>query len=211
MEPRILITSGPTREYIDPVRYLSNSSSGRMGAALAEAVLKKGCVPIVITGPVGLNYPDKSEVHRVETTQEMLELSRRFFTDCVGVIGAAAPCDYRPIQVAPQKLKKSIQNNSETIIKLLETEDILMALGEMKTDLQWMVGFALETENGKTNALEKLHRKKCDFVVLNGPASLNSETADVVIYDNFGEIRATFNGTKSELAEKIITLALSLP
>ncbi|MDR2117520.1 MAG: phosphopantothenoylcysteine decarboxylase, partial [Planctomycetaceae bacterium] len=104
---RILITSGPTREYLDPVRFLTNGSSGRMGVALAEIVLERGELPVIVSGPVTLVYPDGAEIHRVETTEEMLECCLRLFPDCNGIIGAAAPCDFKPEYFSEQKLSKS--------------------------------------------------------------------------------------------------------
>src|SRR5690606_14922342 len=98
---RILITSGPTRQYLDPVRYLSNGSSGRMGAALAQAALDFGHEVVVVSGPVEVSYPRNLELVEVISTEEMLEASRTLFPNCDGMIGAAAPCDYRPIQIAP--------------------------------------------------------------------------------------------------------------
>src|SRR5437868_4276576 len=104
---RILITSGPTRQYLDPVRYLTNASSGRMGAALAEAALALRHEVVIVTGPVSVEYPSTARVVPVITTDEMLAAARREFAGCDGVIGAAAPCDYRPEMVALHKLAKT--------------------------------------------------------------------------------------------------------
>ena len=202
---RILITSGPTREYLDPVRFLTNGSSGRMGAALAEAVLRRGAVPVIVSGPVTVAYPDGSEVHPVRATAEMLEIARKLFPDCAGAIGAAAPCDYRPETFSEQKLKK---RTSETgfLLRLVETPDILASLGDMKRPGQWIVGFALETENGPVHALEKLNRKHCDFIALNSPASIDNDTAALQIFDAFGTLRASLTGTKTTIADEILQL-----
>jgi len=97
----ILITSGPTRQYLDPVRYLTNASSGRMGAALAAAALRRGHRAVVVAGPSEVDYPPECELHRVETTEQMLETCLRLFRSCDGLIAAAAPCDYRPTTIAP--------------------------------------------------------------------------------------------------------------
>src|SRR5215218_1989963 len=96
---RILITSGPTRQYLDPVRYLTNGSSGRMGGALAAAALALGHDVIVVTGPVAIAYPQDAEVRRIVSTEELLAACQELFPTCDGVIGAAAPCDYRPVRV----------------------------------------------------------------------------------------------------------------
>src|SRR5262245_29673595 len=104
---RILITSGPTRQYLDPVRYLTNASSGRMGRALAEAALAFGHDVTVVSGPVTIDYPSRAEVRSVISTEELLATCQELFPACDGVIGAAAPCDYRPIRVAEHKIAKT--------------------------------------------------------------------------------------------------------
>src|SRR5207248_1859662 len=101
---RILITSGPTRQYLDPVRYLTNASSGRMGRALAAAALELGHEVIVVSGPVAVDYPHKAEVRPIVSTEELLDTCQELFPTCDGVIGAAAPCDYRPMRVERQKI-----------------------------------------------------------------------------------------------------------
>src|SRR5687768_6173023 len=100
---RILITSGPTRQYLDPVRYLTNASSGRMGAALAAAAIEQGHAVTIVSGPVEVSYPEQAEVIDVISTEEMLTAARDAFQECDGLIGAAAPSDYRPEHVEPQK------------------------------------------------------------------------------------------------------------
>src|SRR5688572_22327692 len=117
---RILITSGPTRQYLDPVRYLTNASSGRMGAALATAALALGHSVTIISGPVEVAYPADAKVIGVLSTEEMLEASRTAFELCDGLIGAAAPCDYRPERVEPHKIAKT---GEPLLLRLLETED----------------------------------------------------------------------------------------
>lgn len=205
---KILITSGPTREYLDPVRFISNGSSGRMGAALAAAVLKRGGLPIIVSGPVQIKYPDGSEIHHVETTEQMLDACRKFFSTCSGVIGAAAPCDYRPLRFSTQKLSKSLLEDDVLTLQLVETLDILASLGETKRANQWILGFALETENGKTHALEKLKRKNCDFVALNSPNSINNTTADLQVFDASGNLRATLTGAKETVADRLLELVV---
>ncbi len=202
---RYLITSGPTREYLDPVRFLSNASSGRMGAALADAVLRCGGVPVVVSGPVSMDYPVGTEVHPVETTQEMLETGLRFFPECVGVIGAAAPCDFRPKMFSEQKLRKTKRHDSFSF-DFVETPDILAAMGQIKQPNQWSIGFALETEQGLEHALEKLNRKKCDFIVLNSPASIDSDSASVQVFDAAGTLRVSFVGSKKTIARLLLDL-----
>src|SRR5690349_14377112 len=114
----LLLTSGPTREYLDPVRYLTNASSGRMGRALALAALARGHRVTIVSGPVEIAYPDGVEVHRVVTTDQMLEACRKVFPACDGLIGVAAPCDYRARHVAEGKIHKTGQ---PLVLELIET------------------------------------------------------------------------------------------
>ena len=203
---KILITSGPTREYLDPVRYLTNASSGRMGTALAEAVIRQGHLPVVVSGSVTITYPIETEVHKVETTEQMLERCTELFPHCIGVIGAAAPCDFKPIQFSEQKIAKSLEKfpTGELSFRFSETPDILAALGKIKRTDQWSVAFALETENGEVRAMEKLRRKQCDFVVLNSPDAIDSNAASFQVFDATGTHRMVFTGPKSLFAEELL-------
>ena len=198
---RILITSGPTRQYLDPVRYLSNASSGRMGTCLATAAIELGHQVVIVSGPVGVDYPADAEVIRVTTTQEMLDAAIEQFTECDGVIGAAAPCDFQPEVLSPQKLKKQ---GTGITLKLIETPDILGSLGEIKQSHQWSIGFALETENGIQNAVSKLTRKNCDLVVLNGPAAIDANETQIKIVDGDGKILKDVSGSKLAAAQAIL-------
>jgi phosphopantothenoylcysteine decarboxylase/phosphopantothenate--cysteine ligase len=196
---RILITSGPTRQYLDPVRYLTNASSGRMGRALARAALAAGHEVVVVSGPVQIEYPKPAKVVSVESTEDMLAACRREFPRCDGVIGAAAPCDYRPESVAVQKLAKAGQ---EIVLRLVETPDILAALGAEKAH-RWVVGFALETHDARARALGKLERKHCDLIVVNGPAALHAAQTEVEILDRQGSVVARLAGDKEAVAAGI--------
>ena len=160
---RILITSGPTRQHLDPVRYLTNASSGRMGAALAQAALELGHEVIVVSGPVEVEYPHQVTIVPVVSTEEMLGCSREAFEQCDGLIGAAAPCDYRPRHVEAGKISKT---GEPLLLELLETDDVVATLGAVKGS-RWVVGFALETEDHRLRALAKLERKCCDLIVSN--------------------------------------------
>lgn len=182
--PRILITSGPTRQYIDPVRYLSNASSGRMGACLAEESLARGWETIVVSGPVTVPYPAGATVVSVVSTEEMLEACLAELPHVTGVIGAAAPCDYRPINVLDHKLRKT---GEALEIELVETPDVMATLGARKQAGQWTIGFALETEDARFRALTKLERKSCDLVVLNGVSAINSLDNEIEIIGPAGE------------------------
>lgn len=198
---RILITSGPTRQYLDPVRYLTNASSGRMGRALAEAVLALGHEAVVVTGPVAIDYPAAAEVLRIVSTEELLETCCREFTRCDGVIGAAAPCDYRPVQVQTQKIAKTGQPLE---LHLIETPDVMATLGSRKQPGQWLVGFALETDDQRFRALTKLQKKSCNLMVLNGPAAMDSLDNQVELLDPSGQVIASFAGTKEAVAQGIL-------
>jgi phosphopantothenoylcysteine decarboxylase/phosphopantothenate--cysteine ligase len=196
---RILITSGPTRQYLDPVRYLSNASSGRMGAALAAAALDDGHQVVVVSGPVGVTYPAEAEVVPVVSTEDMLAACLKVFPTCDGLIAVAAPCDYRPIAVAPQKIRKT---GNSLRLELVETPDVVAALAAVRTT-QWMVAFALETEDPRMRALQKLERKSCDLIVLNGPQAIQAADTRVEILDKNGQVLGSFAGDKNDVAKDI--------
>ena len=202
----ILITSGPTREYLDPVRYLTNSSSGRMGAALAEAVVQCGGVPIVVSGQVAVSYLSEAEIHWIETTEQMLQRCLELFPSCVGVIGAAAPCDFRPVSFSEQKISKPA--DEEIVFSFAKTPDILAELGKIKRPDQWSVAYALETQDGTAKALAKLKRKHSDFIVLNDPDCMNKDDASFQVFDATGELRKFFTGTKRRFADELLRLVL---
>ena len=205
MHKRILITSGPTREYLDPVRYLTNGSSGRMGSALAESVLRQGNTPVVVSGPITAAYPADTEVHWVETTEQMLQRCLELFPQCVGVIGAAAPCDFMPLSFSEQKISKPSDGNG-IVLCLAETPDILAALGKIKRPDQWSIAFALETENGIVRALDKRKQKNCDFIVLNSPDSIGEEEASFQVFDTTDKLQKEFIGSKRSFADELLRL-----
>jgi phosphopantothenoylcysteine decarboxylase/phosphopantothenate--cysteine ligase len=197
---RILITSGPTRQYLDPVRYLTNASSGRMGQALAQAAIDRGHKVVIVSGPVEVSYPAAAKVIPVISTEEMLDAARTAFGDCDGLIGVAAPCDYRPVRVETQKIAKTGQ---PLVLHLIETPDIVATLGAEKSAAQWVVGFALETEDARFRAIVKLERKSCDLIVINGPEAMNAADNRVELMIPTGEVVATLAGSKQEVARGI--------
>jgi phosphopantothenoylcysteine decarboxylase/phosphopantothenate--cysteine ligase len=199
---RILITSGPTRQYLDPVRYLSNASSGRMGRALAAAAIAAGHQVVIVSGPVEVHYPEQAEVIPVLSTEEMLDACLKVFPACDGLIGVAAPCDYRPVRVASEKIAKT---GKPLVLNLIETPDVVASLGATKTR-QWLVAFALETKDRRMRALQKLERKSCDLIVLNGPAAMNAEDTNVEVIDRRGEILAALSGSKRDVAREILAV-----
>lgn len=198
---RVLITSGPTRQYLDPVRYLTNASSGRMGKALAEAMLAEGHEVTIVSGPVEITYPSAAEVINVVSTEEMLLACREIFPACDGLIGVAAPCDYRPVRVAEGKIQKTGQPLE---LHLIETPDVVATLGAEKKPGQWLVGFALETDDQRLRALAKLEKKSCDLMVLNGPQAMNAPTNEVELLDKQGQVIAAFRGSKEDVAQGIV-------
>lgn len=198
---RILITSGPTRQYLDPVRYLTNGSSGRMGRALAAAALELGHEVIVVSGPVGIEYPAGATVCPIVTTAELLHACQELFPTCDGVIGAAAPCDYQPVHVEEHKIAKTGQGLQ---LNLIETPDVMATLGATKRPDQWLVGFALETDDQRFRALTKLQKKSCDMMVLNGPTAMDSTDNTVEMLDKSGAIVSTFAGSKESVARGIL-------
>jgi phosphopantothenoylcysteine decarboxylase/phosphopantothenate--cysteine ligase len=198
---RIVITSGPTRQYLDPVRYLTNASSGRMGLALTQAALDLGHEVVVISGPVSVNYPSRATVFDVITTQEMLDAARREFQRSDGLIGAAAPCDYMPTQVQAQKLTKTGQGLQ---LALIETPDIVATLGAAKLPHQWVVGFALETEDVRFRAIVKMARKCCDMMVSNSASAMNAEDNSVEVIHRDGNVLEHLSGPKRDVAIGIL-------
>ena len=198
----ILITSGPTRQYLDPVRYLTNGSSGRMGRSLAIAALAHGHDVVVVSGPVSVSYPDNVEVIDVVSTEEMLAASREEFTRCDGLIGVAAPCDYRPVKVQTNKISKT---GDPLMLQLVETPDIVATLGANKGH-RWVVGFALETEDHRFRALVKLEKKSCDMMVLNGPEAMESTENSVEVIDSLGGLVRQLRGTKEDVGRGLIEL-----
>jgi phosphopantothenoylcysteine decarboxylase/phosphopantothenate--cysteine ligase len=199
---RILITSGPTRQYLDPVRYLTNASSGRMGAALADAALAHGHEVVIVSGPVSIEYPAGVEVLSVVSTEEMLEVASRVFPTCQGLIGVAAPCDYRPVRVSPGKISKT---GEPLLLHLVETPDIVATLGAQKQG-QWLVGFALETDDHRLRAVVKLEKKCCDLMVVNGPEAMDAAETRVEIIDPAGNLVEAIAGSKAEVGRRILAI-----
>ena len=203
---RILITSGPTRQYLDPVRYLTNASSGRMGCALAQSAIDAGHEVVIVSGPVEIEYPKAAMISWVTSTEEMLAAARREFRECDGVIGVAAPCDYRPERISEEKIAKT---GDPLVVHLIETVDVIAALGDEK-DHRWVVGFALETEDHRFRAITKAEKKNCDLMVLNSPSAMNAATTDVEVLDRSGRVLSTLQGPKTEVAESIFGLVESV-
>lgn len=197
---RLLITAGPTREYLDDVRYLSNASSGRMGYAVAEAAVALGWDVVLVSGPVELPPPAGCEFHAVTTTGDMREACLKLFPECDGVIATAAVCDYKPRERVVGKLSKT---GGPIMIEMIETDDVLAELGRLK-EHRVVVGFALEAQNPHENALQKLRRKQCDWIVLNGPSAIGAETNSVELIAADGTTAAKWSGTKRDVARNLV-------
>ena len=196
---RVLITAGPTREYLDDVRYLSNASSGRMGYAIAEAALAAGHEVVLVTGPVAISPPVGCEVHPIETTDELLNTCVELFPKCDGVIAVAAVCDYRPVERVAGKITKT---GTAVTFEFIETADVLAELGKQKAD-RWIVGFALESQDPRANAMRKLKMKNCDCIVLNDTSAIAADSNDVEVLSPDAETVAQFRGTKPKVASDL--------
>lgn len=202
---KILVTAGPTYEAIDPVRFIGNASSGKMGIALAEELKNRGATVTLILGPSAEKIPLLMEVVKVRSAQEMYEACIERFENTDWAIMSAAVADYTVIEKAKQKIKKTEENIN---IELKKTPDILKKLGELKKDNQCLIGFALETNNEKENALKKLESKNADIIILNSlndaGAGFGHDTNKITIFDKRGGEYYFDTKPKTEIAKDII-------
>ena len=198
----VLITAGPTREKIDPVRYLTNRSSGRMGYALAEAALRRGARVLLVSGPTSLTVPGAAEVTRVESTEEMRDAVLKLLPQATIVIKTAAVSDYRPTNAAAQKIKRK----GPMTLELEATPDILKDLSLRKSS-QIIIGFAAETENVLENARQKLVSKNLDAIVVNDVSregvgfDSDRNAVTIITRDEVVEVPET---TKQEVAQRVL-------
>jgi phosphopantothenoylcysteine decarboxylase / phosphopantothenate---cysteine ligase len=197
---RILVTAGPTREYLDDVRYLSNDSSGRMGYALASAARSAGHEVVLVSGPVHIDPPQGCDCVFVSTTAQMRDACVSRFAECDGVIAAAAVCDYKPLNRVPGKISKT---GGPITLEMIETDDVLAELGRLKGG-RWVLGFALEASNARENALQKLRAKNCNWIVLNDPAAIGAESNVVEVLDASGHVVTSCAGPKVAVACHLI-------
>ena len=198
----ILITAGPTRAYIDDVRFLTNASSGRMAAALASAAIAKGHNVTIVSGPVSVRYPSKARVNSVITTGEMLKKSLALLPRVDGVIATAAPCDFEP----KQRQKGKLPRQRGLAMELKPTRDIIATLARQAKPTQWMVAFALEPDGDPAKALKKITAKKCDLIVLNDLTALDTTTTAVAVYDHSHKLVGQQAGTKATVARWLLKL-----
>jgi phosphopantothenoylcysteine synthetase/decarboxylase len=214
---RFLVTAGPTREYLDDVRFLTNASSGRMGYAIARAAAQRGHSVDLVTGPVALRPPSGVRVHRATSAQEMYQAARRLFRRADCLIGAAAPADFTPVRRIKGKAKKA---ESPLLLRLKPTPDILATLGRAKLARptcggvsrrrQVIIAFALEVQNPLKNARLKLRRKNADAIVLNSPAAIGALRSDATILLRGGARLQVKQATKQRLGRILVALAESL-
>ena len=203
---KIIITAGPTFEKIDPVRFIGNYSSGKMGFALAEVCAERGAEVALIAGPVSLET-NHSAIHRinVESAREMFDVASRLYPEADAAIMCAAVADYRPQVCADKKIKRSAD---DMVLTLEPNPDIAAALGKIKRPEQLLVGFALETDNEEQNALSKMQRKNLDFIVLNSlqepGAGFRCDTNRITIIDREGKKQQFDLKSKKEVAGDIV-------
>jgi phosphopantothenoylcysteine decarboxylase/phosphopantothenate--cysteine ligase len=220
----MLVNAGPTREYIDTVRFLSNASSGRMGYAIARQARQSGHQVVLVSGPVAIEPPAGVELVHVVSADEMLDACRTAFDGCEAAVLTAAVCDYRPVRRHGRKLKKGPDRQS---LDLEPTPDIAAQLGARKGK-RVIVGFALEDHEVRLNAEAKLAAKRFDAIVLNSPATLGAEVASVeflvapspvvggaqptsVLSTQYSELirgvwSGPFSGTKDQVAAEVVRL-----
>jgi phosphopantothenoylcysteine decarboxylase/phosphopantothenate--cysteine ligase len=199
---KVLVTAGPTREYIDPVRFISNPSSGKMGIAMAEAAYRLGGDVTLLHGPISVPLPEKTDNHPFTTARDLLDLCQKH-SDADIVIMAAAVSDFRPAQSGDKKIKKE---KAELNIALEANPDILQELGKNKKKGQILIGFAMETDNLEQNAASKLKKKNLDWICANSlseiDAGFEADTNRIVLMN--GTAQHEFKGTKSEVARSVL-------
>ncbi len=203
---RLLITAGPTREYFDSVRFVSNPSSGKMGYAIASCAARRGHATVLVSGPVDLPDPEGVDVLRVVSAQEMFQVALSKFAECHAAVMTAAVCDYRPARRLSHKLKKQARTRT---INLVPTTDICARLGAIKGD-RIVIGFAMEDHDHRKNAEAKLKRKLCDAIVLNGIENVAGDDAEIKILRADRGWQASVGGSKVVLAEVVVDLVENL-
>lgn len=201
---KILVTAGPTQEFLDPVRYLTNRSSGKMGYAIAEEAVLRGADVTLISGSTELQTFQDIHLIKVQTAEEMARITKKEWKEHQVLVMAAAVADYRPSKVSQAKIKKG---TAEWKLPLEKTEDILKSISQKKGK-GLVVGFALETEDSEKNAIQKLHEKKCDLICLNNPhesgSGFGEDTNRVTLIDRQGNIEHLQLMEKWRVAQKIL-------
>ncbi len=199
-----LITAGPTREPIDPVRYISNRSSGKMGYAIAEAALDAGHEVILISGPVNLAPPRDAKIVSVSTSDEMFDAVHKHADSSDICVLCAAVADYKPAEVSPVKIKKCA---TQVSLELVPTRDILQSLGRRQNRKFLLVGFAAETDHLEANATKKLRDKNCDIIVANDArVGMETDENELLILFRDGETRKISHAPKTFLARELVKI-----
>lgn len=208
---KFVITAGPTREAIDPVRFISNRSTGKMGYALAKRAALRGADVVLISGPVSIASPDNVKVVNIESAEDMFNAVVKESEDADVIIKSAAVADYRPVTVSDEKIKK--ENGGMNEIKLERTKDILAYLGEHKKDGQILCGFSMETQNLMENSVKKLNKKNADMIVANSIKDANAgfgvDTNIITIITKDDAVAYPVM-TKDEVADEIINAVVKL-
>ncbi len=208
---KFVITAGPTREAIDPVRFISNRSTGKMGYALAKRAALRGAYVVLISGPVSIAPPDNVKVVNIESAEDMFNAVVKESEDADVIIKSAAVADYRPVTVSDEKIKK--ENGGMNEIKLERTKDILAYLGEHKKDGQILCGFSMETQNLMENSVKKLNKKNADMIVANSIKDANAgfgvDTNIITIITKDDAVAYPVM-TKDEVADEIINAVVKL-
>ena len=199
----ILLTAGPTRAFLDDVRYLTNASSGRMARAVAAAARKRRHEVTIVSGPVSVTYPRGVRVVPVTTTREMLEASLEILPRCDGVIATAAPCDFEPRRRVVGKIPR---RGDGLVLELRPTVDVIATLARKAGRGQWMVAFALEPDADPARALEKITTKRCDLIVVNDLSAIDAPDTAVTVYDRSHARAGSRRGTKDAVAGWLIRL-----
>ena len=200
---RILLTAGPTRAYIDDVRFLTNASSGRMAAALAQAALAAGHEVTIVSGPVQLRYPTAARVIPVITTRDMLDASLAELPSVEGVVATAAPCDFEPVRRVAGKIPRQ---GDGLALELAPTPDVIATLARKSVSRQWFVAFALEPGADPRRAFEKIEAKRCDLIVVNDVTAIEGTHTAVTVYDRSHAAVGSKAGTKRAVATWLIRL-----
>lgn len=202
---RVLVSAGPTREWVDPVRFLSNASSGKMGFAIAAEAARRGCAVTLVAGPVALETPAGVRRIDVESAREMLAVLRREFRRADALFMAAAVADWRPARRLGGKWRAKDGGAAGATLALVRNPDVVATLARRK-GARSVVAFALETGSGLRRARGKLVRKNADFIVLNDASVLNSELATVTILGQDGTVQRVERRTKRAVAAKLVDL-----
>ena len=199
-----LITAGPTREPLDPVRYISNRSSGKMGYAIAEAALDAGHDVILISGPVNLAPPRDAKFISVSTSDEMFKAVHQHADSSEICVLCAAVADYKPAEVSPVKIKKCA---AQVSLELVPTRDILQSLGRQHARKFLLVGFAAETDHLEANAAKKLREKNCDIIVANDARiAMETDENELLILFRDGETKKISRSSKKNLARELVKI-----